>query len=141
MTAEQRYLLDSSAVLAWLFQEPAGALVEPVLERSCMTIVGLAEVLRRAEIRGYLRGSDELAADLGALVDFVDIVAEVDGERCEELVRASYTRREERKTPALSLADGICVAVAERLELPVMTSDRAWKDIEDLFRTEVALIR
>jgi len=141
VTAEPSYLLDSSAVLAWLFREPGGAMVEPVLARSVMTTVNLAEVLRRAEARGYLRSSDELTADLGALIDFQYIVPEPDAKRCAELVQVSYAQREKRKTPALSLGDGMCIAVAERLELPVMTSDRAWKDLEDLFRTEVTLIR
>jgi ribonuclease VapC len=141
VTAVRPHLLDSSAVLAWLFREPGGAMVEPVLARSAITTVNLAEVLRRAEARGYLRSSDELAADLGALIDFEDVVAELDAKRCAELVQVSYAQRDKRKTPALSLGDGMCIAVAERLELPVMTSDRAWKDLEDLFRVEVALIR
>lgn len=141
MTADRSYLLDSSAVLAWLFREPGGVMVEPVLTRSWMTTVNLAEVLRRAEARGYLRSSHELAADLGALISLEDVVAETDAKRCAELVQVSYAQRDKRKTPALSLGDGMCIAVAERLELPVMTSDRAWKDLEDLFRIEVVLIR
>lgn len=136
------YLLDSSAVLAWLFSEKGAETVDPVLTSATVTTVNLAEIVRRAAQRGYLRGADELTSDLAAVgMVFVDAVTEDDARRAASLITASYAERGVRGTPALSLGDGICIAVGERLELPVMTADTAWKELEALFRTPVALIR
>jgi ribonuclease VapC len=136
------YLLDSSAVLAWLFSEKGAEIVDPALTGGTVTTANLAEVVRRADQRGYLRSADELTSGLAAVgLAFEDTLTEADTKRAAALIAASYAEREARGTPALSLGDGICIAVGERLSLPVMTADTAWKDLEDLFHTKVALIR
>ncbi|MEY9988124.1 ribonuclease VapC [Streptomyces sp. V4I8] len=136
------YLLDSSAVLAWLFSEKGAEIVDPALTGGAITTANLAEVVRRAEQRGYLRGPAELTSDLAAVgLAFEETLTEADARRAAALIAASYAERGSRGTPALSLGDGICIAVGERLALPVLTADTAWKDLEDLFRTPVTLIR
>ncbi|MDH6133911.1 ribonuclease VapC [Kitasatospora sp. MAA4] len=142
------HVLDSSAVLAWLFQERGEEVVDPVLTGATLTTTNLAEVCRRAEQRGYQRATADLAEDLvSAGLTLEETVTPADAVRAAELIRLSYderdcrTRRGEEKTAVLSLGDGICIAVAERLGLPAMTSDRAWKDLENLFHTKVVLIR
>lgn len=136
------HVLDSSAVLAWLFQETGADKVDPALSGSTITTANLAEVVRRAEQRGYLRSSDDLVTDLSAVgLDFEETLLDTDAQRAAELIALSYAARGPRGTAALSLGDGICIAVAERLGLPVMTADTAWKNLDDLFHTKVILIR
>ena len=42
------------------------------------------------------------------------------------LARASARLREQTRNAGLSLGDRICLALGERLDLPLLTADRAW---------------
>jgi ribonuclease VapC len=44
-------------------------------------------------------------------------------------VRKSHSRMPLTKTHGLSLADRACLALAKRLDIPIVTADRDWADL------------
>lgn len=56
----------------------------------------------------------------------------------QDAMRAARLRASTRKL-GLSLADRCCLALASRLERPVLTADRAWADVDA--GVDVRLIR
>jgi len=113
------WVLDASAVLAFLRDEPGAALVEARLPRSMISSANFAEVASKMTDRGV--SGPDVRAILGAL-SFE--IAPVDGALG---LRAGLLRRETR-AHGLSLGDRICLALAEREGLPALTSDRAWAE-------------
>jgi PIN domain nuclease of toxin-antitoxin system len=97
-------VLDASALLAFLRQEPGSELVDQVLGAAVLTSVNWAEVMQKS---------------LSAGVD-------VDG--------LAQTRR-----CGLSLADRACLSLGLRLNLPVLTCDRAWAGLA--LPLEIQLLR
>jgi ribonuclease VapC len=117
-----RCVLDASAVLAWLFQEHGGQLVDRMLEHGALSTVNLAEVLYRSDEAGL--ANDGLDDDLKALG--LRIVPFTDGEaRLVPGIRHAARRQGRR----LSLADCCCLATGVYLNLPVVGGDRAWEPL------------
>jgi PIN domain nuclease of toxin-antitoxin system len=123
-------ILDTSAVLAYLFDEPGGEAVVAELGRSVISAVNWAEV-------------NERSIALGAWTDSLRAEFEATGARVVpvEATHAEHaaTLRERTRSKGLSLADRICFALAASRGLPVMTADRAWAEVD--IGVEVQLIR
>jgi ribonuclease VapC len=116
-------VLDASALLAYLHEEPGAATVEEALAAGAiMNAVNYAEVLSRLSDAG----EDALATHhqlqdqelIGGLLDIV--VSTIDDAITMARLRA-LTR-----THGLSLGDRACLATAIRLGRPVLTADRTW---------------
>ncbi len=108
-------LLDASAVLAWLQQEPGGAEIKRLLDGGLITAANWSEVLQKVGQHGG--DPDEVSLLLRALGLEVIDVTRADGERAAQLwIRSN----------PLSLADRLCLAVAHRLELPAVTAESRW---------------
>ncbi|MFJ9694691.1 PIN domain-containing protein [Kitasatospora sp. NPDC101183] len=150
------HLLDAGAVLAWMADEPGAERVDDVLDGARLPTVCLTEVLRRAQAYGHPSPPRRIADDLvGAGLIIVEDVTQADAVRAAELRHLSYTTRprwteddlrhtRSARPGTLSTADSLCIAVAERLDLPVLTTDRAWSVVERLaggFRVETVHIR
>ncbi|PZU49562.1 MAG: VapC toxin family PIN domain ribonuclease [Microbacterium sp.] len=110
------HVLDASALLAYLHDEPGADDVEDALVAGA--VVGAAnwsEVLQKVRVRG---GDTRLAV---ALLDSFDLavipVTREDAEAAAALWQAGR---------GLSLADRLCLALGERLKADVFTADRAW---------------
>lgn len=114
-------VLDASAVLALVHDEPGADAAAEALPGSTMSTVNLAEVI-------------------GKLVD-----ADVDSHRVRHLLAAAGVRLEPltesdaelagalRALPqgrTLSLADRCCLALAVRMAADVLTADRAWASVD-----------
>lgn len=118
-------LLDASAVLALIRREPGEEVVRPRLAEARLAAVNLAEVLAKhvdhgADPRPVRRELEQLG---------VTIVPVLPADA--ELQAAVRARDAERPgVPRLPLADRLCLAVALRLELPVLTADAAWLDLD-----------
>lgn len=126
-------VLDASAVMALLQQEPGADRVLQAVSTSVLPMVNLAEVLGKAADRGI-----DPARHL-ALFDQWGLALE-SVQRADVLRSADIRRRETaERRPVLSLADRLCLAVAGRLGVPALTADRAWADID--LGIEVELIR
>jgi ribonuclease VapC len=114
-------VLDASALIAVLREEPGAAAVEAVLDGAAVSTVNLSEVQAKLVERGTpaeIAWSWLVDLDLD-VVDFDALQAKVAGD-LRALTRAH----------GLSLGDRACLALAEVRSLPVMTADRAWADLK-----------
>ncbi len=114
-------MLDASALMAVLREEPGAAAVEAVLDDAAVSTVNLSEVQAKLVERGTpaeIAWSWLVDLDLD-VVDFDALQAKVAGD-LRALTRAG----------GLSLGDRACLALAQVRSLPVMTADRAWAGLE-----------
>jgi ribonuclease VapC len=123
-------VLDASAVLARLRAERGGDVVQARAPDAVISAVNYAEVISKLIDLGV--SVEAAAAAIGELELAVFPFDEIDAARTAAL-RAATRRR------GLSLGDRACLALAERLGLPVLTADRAWAELD--LGVEVVLIR
>jgi ribonuclease VapC len=109
------HVLDSSAVLAWLQDEPGSERVQALLEQGHVSAANWSEILQKARQHGG--DPHEVGLLLRSLGLEVVEVSREDGEKAAAMW--------ERDVP-LSLGDRLCLATAFRLQLPVVTTDRLW---------------
>jgi PIN domain nuclease of toxin-antitoxin system len=126
-------VLDASAVLALIQDEPGGPAIEARLngarlDGARLSAVNLAEVAQRL---GDQWPDDLVAAVLGRFP------CEVIGFDTPLALRAGLLRRV-TGARGLSLGDRACLALAEREGLAVLTADRTWADLD--LGVEVVLI-
>jgi ribonuclease VapC len=126
--ASRSAVLDASAVVALAEGEPGADVVESVLAAATIPAPNWSEMLHAIQRRGGRPG--DFGNRLKALGVLVEAVAEDDAVLAAHLATAN---------PALSLGDRFCLAVAQRLQRPVYTADRAWATAET--NAEVVLIR
>ena len=110
-------ILDASALLAFLQDEPGCDQVEAVLPEAVISSVNWAEVVQKSIAAGVdIEGLREDLAALGlAILPFTSEEAEV----------AGRLWRETRQF-GLSLADRACLSLGLRLNAPVLTADQIW---------------
>lgn len=117
-----RVLLDASALLAAVFEEPGAELVENALKRgAAMSSVNVAEVAGRLRADGWTAGE---VADV-----FTELDVEIVSFDAETALRAGAYLP---KTKRLGLSPGAlaCLATARRLRVPAVTADRAWAELD-----------
>lgn len=123
-------MLDASALLALLAEEPGADEVEKLLDGSAMSTVNLSEVLQKSEQHGI--DTEGLEFDLEALgVEFHSF----------DLTQARATADVWARAPraGLSLGDRACLALAHSLGGAAVTTDRRWSAAKH--GTEVRVIR
>jgi ribonuclease VapC len=124
-------VLDASALLALLQDEPGADVVAAMLPGSAMSAVNLSEVVAKLADHGV--PPEQMRAALDGLP--IEVHA-FDRE-------AAYIAGELRgatRSSGLSLGDRACLALAIRLEATAVTSDRAWTLLSDV-PVRVAAIR
>lgn len=114
-------VLDASALLAVLFQEPGAEVVAAQLDGSSMSTLNYSEVLARFARDGHdvARVDGELGRLRLHLVDFdraLAVTAAALVPRCRPL--------------GLSLGDRACLALGLVAAAPVLTADRAWSALD-----------
>jgi PIN domain nuclease of toxin-antitoxin system len=113
-------VLDASALLAYLSQEPGAEGVDSWLGAAVLSSVNWAEVLQKSLSAGVEVAG--LREDLQALGLIVEPFLAEDADTAARL----WPRT---RVQGLSLADRACLSLALRLELPVLTCDRAWAEL------------
>lgn len=110
-------VLDASAILALLQGEPGAAEVEEALQRGGLCpAVNWSEVAQK--VRSHGRNWSLARALLHSYGLAVEPVLEIDAERAAERWQRGL---------GLSVADRLCLAVADRVEADaVLTADRTW---------------
>ena len=123
-------VLDASAILALVFDEPGADVVLALGADVCCSAVNLSEALAKLSDRGVPRAEAEshLAAVAGRTIAFDDAIA-----------RAAAAFREPTRFSGISFGDRACLATGLFLTLPVFTADRAWAGLA--LGVDVRLIR
>ncbi|MBD2295084.1 type II toxin-antitoxin system VapC family toxin [Anabaena sphaerica FACHB-251] len=119
-------VLDASAFLAYLRDEPGAEIVENALINGCyISIINWVEVLSKIVDLG--ESPDEVIKQLrdeGLLENSLEIIA------CNEEDALNIAKfRPLTKSTGLSLGDRACLALGKRLNLPVLTADKVWTSL------------
>jgi PIN domain nuclease of toxin-antitoxin system len=124
-------VLDSSAVLAVLFNEKGAEIVSGhIAEGAIMSSVNLAEVASKLNEIGYSDEQLEIS-----LFSFASTSVEFDARQA----MASGKLRKASMPKGLSLGDRCCLALAELNNSVAVTADRAWLSVRE--GIEIELIR
>lgn len=123
-----KVVLDASAVLAWLLAERSKDVIDKLLPVAVVPSSAMTEALYIATIRGHALSTQELRDALAVAGVRVEAVSDDDSVRAADLIAASRASRV--AAGALSLGDGLCIAVAERLDLPIVGGDQAWEALD-----------
>ena len=110
-------VLDASALLALIWQEPGADAVSEALDKAVMSAVNWAEVVSKLQDRGI-----DIDAAVPMLSDLPIDVIPFD----RELAVAAGALRVRSRHLGLSIGDRACLALAARLSLPACTADKSW---------------
>lgn len=120
-------VLDASAFLAYLQNEPGAAVVaDAIAEGASISSANLAEVLSRVADRGR-----DPVALLDAFVHegLLDGAVEIEPVTTADAAEIARLRPLTRAA-GLSLGDRACLALARRLTAEALTADTAWSGID-----------
>lgn len=127
-----KIVLDASALIAALMDEPGGELVEAVLDTALVGTVNLAEVVAALARDG---NSEEEVRSIIAILRLSCVPPD------EEMALDAGLLRSITDRAGLSLGDRFCLALARRLDAPVLTADRSWRKVADQVGVEVRTVR
>ncbi|MFM9877071.1 MAG: type II toxin-antitoxin system VapC family toxin [Rhodoglobus sp.] len=114
-------MLDASAVLALIYNEPGADEVMEYLDGSVISSVNFSEVLQKAASAGHN------IADVATLLrQTVTGVVPLDDRLAVETAELWSSTR----TAGLSLADRACLTLARAMSGVAITADRAWADLQ-----------
>ena len=124
------FVLDASAVLARLHDEPGAEIVRAALPTACMSAVNYAEAISKLIDEGLP------FAEAGNVIDrlYCEVI-EADKSR-SALVGSM---RDATRRAGASMGDRFCLQLGRELGVPVLTTDRRWKDLD--VGVEVVVIR
>ena len=123
-------VLDASALLALLNPEPGHEEVARTIPDAAISAVNLSEVAAKLAESGMPEESIREALE-GLALDVHDFG--------RDLAFQTAMLRPLTKHKGLSLADRACLALGQQLNLPVVTADRVWKELD--LEVEVRLVR
>ena len=117
--AQPQAVIDASALLAVLNNEPGGSAVVPLLGGAAMSTVNWSEVAQKALHHGVTTRPNDLRSDIEALG--VEFHAFSSSQAEAAAVLWASTRR-----AGLSLGDRACLALAIELGVTAVTADTMW---------------
>jgi PIN domain nuclease of toxin-antitoxin system len=117
-----RAVLDASAILAVIFNEPGSeVLTEEILEEAVASTVNLAEVQTKLVKKGY---EPEVAWEDALLLETPPEPFTAD----QAKAAGSLIAKTEKY--GLSMGDRSCLALAIALKAPVYTTEQVWKNLK-----------
>jgi ribonuclease VapC len=129
--AKINYVLDASALMALLNDEPGAAVVEEHIEKSCISSVNFTEVLSKMLEQGIpIKDAQIILNNFNLEIIAFD----------EEQIPGVSLLRLDTKRYGLSLADRVCLNLGKLLKLPVLTTDQIWSKLNAADLT-IVLIR
>ncbi|WP_426264295.1 type II toxin-antitoxin system VapC family toxin [Sphingomonas sp. PWP1-2] len=123
-------VLDASAILAVLLDEPGAEIVIPVMRGSALSAVNASETFQRAADKGH-QTQRVLALLKGLEIEVVPFTV--------DHAIAAADLRPATKAAGLSLGDRACLALAAERRATVYTGDRRLADVD--IGLELRLIR
>ena len=124
-------VLDASALLALIFDEPGWDRVARTLPGAMISTINLTEVATRLYDAGI---PSETVSRIFAELQLTVVPFDTE----QAMTAASF--REQTRAAGLSLGDRACLAAARHLDVPVLTADRAWVNLADPLAIEIILI-
>ena len=125
-----KYVLDSSALLAVAYDERGADRVKPIFNRSVMSSVSLSECIGKMASRG-IPAEDALTVLTDMVPDIIDF------DQTIALIAGGLVPN--TQPLGLSLGDRACLATGIRLRLEVVTADKIWGKLK--LPVKVMLIR
>ena len=126
------FVLDASALIAMLREEPGAIKVAHAIADARMSVVNYAEVVSYFIYAGMDQN------DIDAMLDPLPVqLVPAD----KDLARLAGHLRGPTVSAGLSLGDRFCLALAKRKGLPAWTADKEWKRIGGSVGVEVVTIR
>ncbi len=120
--AEDRVVLDASALLCIFNNERGAEAIIPHLADAAISTVNLTEIWAKWAEKPLVP-AERLAEAINDLqLDVIDFDA--------EQARHSGLLRAETRAQGLSLGDRACLALALKLKAPVVTTDRIWAKLD-----------
>jgi len=117
-----RVVLDASALLAVLNEEPGAERLTPeLLSTAVSSAVNVAEAHSKLVLRG-LSAENAWEATLSPIREVVAFTA--------EQARTAGNLAGKTRALGLSLGDRACLALGLALKVPVYTADRSWKGLK-----------
>ena len=136
MSEAPELVLDSSALLAYLRDEPGIDVVRKALEkRTAMSAVNWAEVLSKLADLGYDPGEAAQQLRDRGVVGAALLIRPFDEEQAREVAGL----RNQTRPLGLSIGDRACLALAAHLKVPVLTADQTWSKVKT--RVTVHVVR
>lgn len=131
-----KQVLDASALLAYVQDEPGAEMVAQALKaQSWMSMINWAEVLSKLAELGQPPEVTISALKSRGILGQTLVLHRFDDPLAQDVARL----RPLTKALGLSLGDRACLALARRLALPALTTDRAWGNLQ--VGVEVRVIR
>ena len=119
--SDPEYLLDTSALMALLLNEPGADLVSEILDGSSIHAVNLAEIVRKLVSAGFpIDALTERLSDLN-----LEVIEKFSTEQAHAMGRIAV----EAKRLGLSLGDCVCLTVAEWLGMVAVTTEQRWSEL------------
>ena len=125
-------VLDASALIAMLKQEPGGDKVAQVIGDTKITAINYAEVI------SHFCHAGMPVAEVDAMLNPLPIVIIPADAKQAQLAGHLRTIT---SSVGLSLGDRFCLALAKIEKLPAWTSDRNWQTIAEAVQVEITIIR
>jgi len=127
-----RVVLDASALIAMLKNEPGADAVAAIIASASMGVFNYAEVVSHFIHLGMP------AADVDDMLDPLPMTI-IPADKL--LARDAGRLRAATASAGLSLGDRFCLALARREGVPAWTADKAWASIADATGVETVIIR
>jgi PIN domain nuclease of toxin-antitoxin system len=123
-------VLDASALLALLNREPGHEEIAEVIRDAAISAVNLSEVAAKLADRGMPEEAIREALE-GLALEIHDF--------SQQLAFQAGLLHPLTRSKGLSLGDRACLALGRQLNLPVLTTDRVWEELD--LGVEVRLVR
>lgn len=116
-----KVVLDASALLALIQNEKGADVIKPLLKGAIMSTINVAEVLTT------LQRVDILPKEAIAFItDIVQEIVSFDIEQAQYVAELQpYVRYK-----GLSLGDSACLALGQKLQVPIYTAYKIWSELQ-----------
>jgi PIN domain nuclease of toxin-antitoxin system len=118
---KEQFVLDASALLSILLDEPGRERVNQIADNSRIHAVNLAEVIGRL-VRAGMPTQKAVATVRELYLDVEEELGTPEAEFCGELIGT-------RRDLGLSLGDCVCLTLAARSGAIAVTADRRWMEL------------
>lgn len=123
-------VLDTSAILAFLWREPGADQVAEVVTGASVSTVSLAELVAKLVDRGAQ------PTDIDQVLSLLPLKIE---DFSQEDAIMSGLLRDRTRALGLSLGDRACLALGRRVQQIVYTADKVWETLSE--EQEICVIR